>query len=105
MITLGGDAELELVDSLDPFSEARLFPLVPDSSAFRDCFWKACHSFDPGFGSLLVLNSDICRWATRVLLHQPCRDWWTLPLLLFCLWLFFFWQEGMRSSSMKTADS
>ena len=23
MITLGGDAELELVDSLDPFSEAR----------------------------------------------------------------------------------
>lgn len=24
MITLGGDAELELVDSLDPFSEARL---------------------------------------------------------------------------------
>ena len=24
MITLGGDAELELVDSLDPFSEVRL---------------------------------------------------------------------------------
>ena len=24
MITLGGDAELELVDSLDPFSEARI---------------------------------------------------------------------------------
>lgn len=27
MITLGGDAELELVDSLDPFAEVR--PLLP----------------------------------------------------------------------------
>lgn len=25
MITLGGDAELELVDTLDPFSEVRVF--------------------------------------------------------------------------------
>jgi chromosome segregation ATPase len=34
MITMGGDAELELVDSLDPFSEGivfsvRFFPLSP----------------------------------------------------------------------------
>ena len=28
MITLGGDAELELVDSLDPFSEGIVFRLV-----------------------------------------------------------------------------
>jgi structural maintenance of chromosome 4 len=28
MITLGGDAELELVDSLDPFSEVRGSPLL-----------------------------------------------------------------------------
>jgi len=29
MITLGGDAELELVDSLDPFSEGVNFRFVP----------------------------------------------------------------------------
>lgn len=28
MLTLGGDAELELVDSLDPFSEGIMFRLV-----------------------------------------------------------------------------
>lgn len=28
MLTLGGDAELELVDSLDPFSEGIVFRLV-----------------------------------------------------------------------------
>ena len=28
MITLGGDAELELVDSLDPFSEVTTLPLT-----------------------------------------------------------------------------
>ena len=28
MITLGGDAELELVDSLDPFSEGIVFRLI-----------------------------------------------------------------------------
>ena len=34
MITMGGDAELELVDSLDPFSEGILFRRVGTSSAF-----------------------------------------------------------------------
>ena len=29
MITLGGDAELELVDSLDPFSEGVVFSVRP----------------------------------------------------------------------------
>ena len=33
MITLGGDAELELVDSLDPFSEVRFSILVPSSAS------------------------------------------------------------------------
>lgn len=32
MLTLGGDAELELVDSLDPFSEGIVFRLVKRSS-------------------------------------------------------------------------
>ena len=31
MITLGGDAELELVDSLDPFSEGIIFRWVSES--------------------------------------------------------------------------
>ena len=35
MITLGGDAELELVDSLDPFSEGA--PLAPSR-----CVWCVC---------------------------------------------------------------
>lgn len=34
MITLGGDAELELVDSLDPFSEVACSPL--------HCFTLSC---------------------------------------------------------------
>jgi len=33
MITLGGDAELELVDSLDPFSEGIVFSVPPPLSA------------------------------------------------------------------------
>lgn len=32
MITLGGDAELELVDSLDPFSEVRLCWCLSDAA-------------------------------------------------------------------------
>ncbi len=53
MITLGGDAELELVDSLDPFSEACSLPcgayllclLALDLSAFQSlplscAFWQ-----------------------------------------------------------------
>ena len=36
MITLGGDAELELVDSLDPFSEVRSWTSLP---------WKHLHTF------------------------------------------------------------
>ena len=33
MITLGGDAELELVDSLDPFSEGIVFSVPPPDPA------------------------------------------------------------------------
>ena len=33
MITLGGDAELELLDSLDPFSEGRLYYNVVTSTS------------------------------------------------------------------------
>lgn len=49
MITLGGDAELELVDSLDPFSEACSLPcgaylclLALDSPAFQSLPIEHC---------------------------------------------------------------
>ena len=39
MITLGGDAELELVDSLDPFSEGIVFSVFYKfSTRFSSCF-------------------------------------------------------------------
>jgi structural maintenance of chromosome 4 len=37
MITMGGNAELELVDSLDPFSEGILFSVMPPKKS-----WKVC---------------------------------------------------------------
>eukprot|EP01086_Lenisia_limosa_P001201 TRINITY_DN1220_c0_g1_i2.p1 TRINITY_DN1220_c0_g1~~TRINITY_DN1220_c0_g1_i2.p1 ORF type:complete len:521 (+),score=58.20 TRINITY_DN1220_c0_g1_i2:1161-2723(+) len=36
MITLGGDAELELVDSLDPFSEGVLFSVRPPQKSWKN---------------------------------------------------------------------
>jgi structural maintenance of chromosome 4 len=36
MITLGGDAELELVDSMDPFSEGIVFSVRPPKKSWKD---------------------------------------------------------------------
>ncbi|AMD22913.1 HHR144Wp [Eremothecium sinecaudum] len=36
MITMGGNAELELVDSLDPFSEGVLFSVMPPRKSWKD---------------------------------------------------------------------
>ena len=36
MITLGGDAELELVDSLDPFTEGIVFSVRPPSKSWKN---------------------------------------------------------------------
>ncbi|AET39374.1 condensin subunit SMC4 Ecym_4311 [Eremothecium cymbalariae DBVPG len=36
MITMGGNAELELVDSLDPFSEGVLFSVMPPKKSWRN---------------------------------------------------------------------
>ena len=38
MITLGGDAELELVDSLDPFSEGIVFSVRPPKKELEEHF-------------------------------------------------------------------
>ena len=36
MITLGGDAELELVDTLDPFSEGIVFSVRPPKKSWKN---------------------------------------------------------------------
>ena len=36
MLTLGGDAELELVDSLDPFSEGLVFSVRPPKKSWKN---------------------------------------------------------------------
>jgi hypothetical protein len=36
MITFGGDAELELVDSLDPFSEGVVFSVRPPKKSWKN---------------------------------------------------------------------
>ena len=36
MITLGGNAELELVDSLDPFSEGIIFSVMPPKKSWKN---------------------------------------------------------------------
>ncbi len=35
-ITLGGNAELELVDSLDPFSEGIIFSVMPPKKSWKN---------------------------------------------------------------------
>ena len=39
MITLGGDAELELVDSYDPFTEGILFSVRPPKKNWAAPWW------------------------------------------------------------------
>ncbi|XP_020908857.1 structural maintenance of chromosomes protein 4 [Exaiptasia diaphana] len=50
MITLGGDAELELVDSLDPFSEGIVFSVRP-----KDKTWKNISNLSGGEKTLSSL--------------------------------------------------
>lgn len=59
MITLGGDAELELVDSLDPFSEGVVFSVRPPKKS-----WKNIANLS---GGEKVLQKYICSFFS--LLH------------------------------------
>lgn len=52
MITLGGNAELELVDSMDPFSEGIIFSVMPPKKSWRNISnlsggEKVLQSFNP----------------------------------------------------------
>ena len=50
MITLGGDAELELVDSLDPFAEGIVFSVRPPKKS-----WKNISNLSGGVSSLALV--------------------------------------------------
>jgi structural maintenance of chromosome 4 len=60
LITLGGNAELELVDSLDPFSEGILFSVMPPHKS-----WKAIGNLSGGEKTLSSL-------ALIFALHMYC---------------------------------
>lgn len=50
MITLGGNAELECCDSLDPFSEGIIFSVMPPKKS-----WKNISNLSGGEKVLLIL--------------------------------------------------
>lgn len=54
MITLGGDAELELVDSLDPFSEGVVFSVRPPKKS-----WKNIANLSGG-EKVMDVNTSYC---------------------------------------------
>ncbi|KAK9109610.1 hypothetical protein Sjap_017670 [Stephania japonica] len=63
MITLGGDAELELVDSLDPFSEGVVFSVRPPKKS-----WKNIANLSGGE----KVDSDSYKHALNVVIISSC---------------------------------
>lgn len=74
MITLGGNAELELVDSMDPFSEGIIFSVMPPKKSWKNIsnlsggekvsFWPADNSVmatDPS----LVIDTELSGAGVR----------------------------------------
>lgn len=82
MITLGGDAELELVDSLDPFSEGIVFSVRPPKKS-----WKNIANLSGGEKTLssLALVFALHHFKVRRLL----AGWRACFSLLFSLCFFF----------------
>ena len=87
MITLGGDAELELVDSLDPFSEACSLPcgayllclLAPDSPAFQSLPIELCiagNRIPPG----QLMSSSRLPYVLRAFQSLPFERFDSCPL-------------------------
>jgi structural maintenance of chromosome 4 len=60
MITLGGDAELELVDSLDPFSEGIVFSVRPPKKS-----WKNISNLSGG--------EKVSVWTFSIVLELQCN--------------------------------
>lgn len=63
MITLGGDAELELVDSLDPFSEGVVFSVRPPKKS-----WKNIANLSGGEKVIISTPYFIESWGKQHLL-------------------------------------
>ncbi|GJW52706.1 reverse transcriptase domain-containing protein [Tanacetum coccineum] len=57
MITLGGDAELELVDSLDPFSEGVVFSVRPPKNSWKIFGRSILRWYDVGYGDGRMCSS------------------------------------------------
>lgn len=70
MITLGGDAELELVDSLDPFSEGIVFSVRPPKKS-----WKNIANLSGGEKTLssLALVFALHHFKVRCVGLSSCR--------------------------------
>lgn len=68
MITLGGDAELELVDSLDPFSEGVVFSVRPPKKSWKNIAnlsgGEKVQKYTPNF---LVFTLYFCNSITNIL--------------------------------------
>ncbi|KAG6836004.1 hypothetical protein H0H93_012338 [Arthromyces matolae] len=60
MITLGGNAELELVDSMDPFSEGIIFSVMPPKKS-----WKNISNL--GFSTLPITSNDMFELSHRLI--------------------------------------
>jgi structural maintenance of chromosome 4 len=56
MITLGGNAELELVDSMDPFSEGIIFSVMPPKKSWRNISNLSGGEKVPPVSALLCLH-------------------------------------------------
>ena len=66
MITLGGDAELELVDSLDPFSEGIVFSVRPPKKS-----WKNISNLS-GTRHGIISCTDCNRWGEDIVVISTC---------------------------------
>ena len=80
MITLGGNAELELVDSMDPFSEGIIFSVMPPKKSWRNisnlsggekvlwCILASYYSRTTQSSTVFVVEcKHVCRPSLRVL--------------------------------------
>jgi structural maintenance of chromosome 4 len=64
MITLGGNAELELVDSMDPFSEGIIFSVMPPKKSWRNISNLSGGEKVPSF-QLHRIHTDSSRFHCR----------------------------------------
>ena len=69
MITLGGNAELELVDSLDPFSEGIIFSVMPPKKS-----WKNISNLSGGEKTLSSLALVFALHVFKVGSRSPGAD-------------------------------